>query len=310
MVDPRPAPLRGITPILVTPYDGHDRIAYEDVGRQVDHLATLPVTAIGVGFGSDIARLTDRERDDLVSVVAATARGRKPVMAAVNGNATRAIVDRATLMLRAGATVLMVTPPGAVSSPTTDAIVEAYAAVARETEAAIVVQDAPGFTGTAMSPELLARIAREVPGVVAVKIEATPPAPKVGRVAALDHGSAAVLGGAGGIDFWHELGRGADGTVPGVAMAELFLAVQAHHDAGEGDLARRLFNRHLPLIALAVRDMDTLFAVQHQLLSRRGITSRTGLRSPFAADPGLAAEVDTLMADLDIASATWVPRQA
>ena len=86
--------------------------------------------------------------------------------------------------------------------------------------------------------------------VCALKIEAVPPAPKVGRVAALDHAGVAVLGGAGGIDFWHELERGADGTVPGVAMAELFLAVQAHHDAGDRDAARRLFNRHLPLIAL------------------------------------------------------------
>lgn len=309
MSDHRPTPLRGITPILVTPYDHHERISFEDVGRQVDHLARLPVTAIGVGFGSDIIRLTDRERDDLVSVVAATARGRKPVMAAVNGNSTRAIVDRATLMLRAGATVLMVTPPGAVSSPTPASILATYAAVARETEAAIVVQDAPGFTGTAMSPELLASIAAEVPGVVAVKIEAVPPAPKVGRVAALDHGDAAILGGAGGIDFWHELQRGADGTVPGVAMAELFLAVQALHDAGDADGSRRLFNRHLPLIALATRDMDTFFAVQHQLLMARGITSRGGMRSPHGADPGLAAEVEVLLSDLGISGAAWEPQQ-
>ena len=121
------------------------------------------MTAIGVGFGSDIVRMTDRERDDLVSVVAATARRRKPVMAAVNGNSTRAIVDRAVLTLRAGADILMVTPPGAVASPTADAIVDTYAQVSRETEAPIVVQDAPGFTGTPMSPELLARIAQEVP---------------------------------------------------------------------------------------------------------------------------------------------------
>lgn len=311
MSDHRPTtPLRGITPILVTPYDHHERISFEDVGRQVDHLARLPVAAIGVGFGSDIVRLTDRERDDLVSVVAASTRGRRPVMAAVNGNSTRAIVDRATLMLRAGASVLMVTPPGAVSSPTPESIVATYAAVARETAAAIVVQDAPGFTGTTMSPELLARIAVDVPGVVAVKIEAVPPAPKVGRVAALDHGDAAILGGAGGIDFWHELQRGADGTVPGVAMAELFLAVQALHDAADADAARTLFNRHLPLIALATRDMDTFFAVQHQLLVARGITSRSGLRSPHGEDPGLAAEVEVLMADLGISGAVWEPLQA
>jgi dihydrodipicolinate synthase/N-acetylneuraminate lyase len=308
MNEHRPAPLRGITPIIVTPYDHHDRIVFDDVASQVDHLARLDVAAIGIGFGSDIVRLTDRERDDLVSVAAATVRGRRRILAAVGGNATRAIVDRALLTLRAGADILMVTPPGAVASPTPDAIVDAYVRVGQETGAPIVVQDAPGFTGTAMSPELLVRIAREVPQVVALKIEAVPPAPKVGMIAAADHAGVAVLGGAGGMDFWHELERGADGTVPGSAMAELFLAVQALHAAGDRDAARTLFNRHLPLLVLAARDMDTFFAVQHQLLHTRGITTATRLRTPSAIDPGLATEVSTLMADLAIGPGTWVPR--
>ena len=118
------------------------------------------------------------------------------------------------------------------------------------------------------------------------------------------------MGGAGGIDFWHELQRGADGTVPGVSMAELFLAVQALHDAGERDAARHLFNRHVPLIALASRDMDTFFAVQHQLLSIRGITTTTRQRTPSATDPGLAAEVETLLADLAIGPGAWEPGAA
>lgn len=307
MVDSPYAPLHGITPILATPYDHHDRIAFDDVASQVDHLIGLPVAAVGIGFGSDIARMTDRERDDLVSVASATSRGRRPVLAGVGGNATRAIVDRALLTLRAGADILMVTPPGALGSPTPDAIVATYAAVAQETGAPIVVQDAPGFTGTVLSPELLLRIAREVPGVVALKIEAVPPAPKVGRVVALEPAGVAVLGGAGGLDFWHELERGAGGTVPGVAMAELFLAILALHRAGDRSAGRALFNRHLPLLALAGRDMDTFFAVQHQVLATRGITTRTGARSPSVTDPGLAAEVQVLLDDLGIRERAWNP---
>ena len=159
-------------------------------------------------------------------------------------------------------------------------------------------QDAPGFTGTTMPPDLLARIAREVPQVCALKIEALPPAPKVGRIASLDRAGVALLGGAGGIDFWHELGRGADGTVPGVAMAELFVAIQDRHDRGAHAEGRRLFARHLPLIALAGRDMDTFFALQMELLRRRGIIRSTRLRTPSGSDPGLIGELDALLADL------------
>lgn len=298
----RPAPLRGITPILVTSYDAGERIVADDIARQADHLVGTGVTAVGIGFGSDIVRLTDRERDELVAVVAQAVGGRVPVMAPSGANSTRAAIGRAEETLAAGATHLMVTPPGAVASPTPDGIVDYYAAIGQETGAPIVVQDAPGFTGTAMGPELLARIAREVPQVCALKIEAMPPAPKVGKVAHLDRAGVALLGGAGGIDFWHELMRGADGTVPGAAMAELFVAVQRHHGAGAHDAGRTLFTRHLPLLSLAARDGDTFFAVQLELLRRRGIVRSTRLRSPSGSDPALLGELEVLLADLGTAS--------
>jgi len=47
-VTERPA-LAGITPILATPYREDGRIAIDDIERQVDHLAGLAVTAIGIG---------------------------------------------------------------------------------------------------------------------------------------------------------------------------------------------------------------------------------------------------------------------
>jgi len=158
-----------------------------------------------------------------------------------------------------------------------------------------------------MSAELLARMGREIPGVDALKIETVPPAPKVGAVAAIEHGQAAVLGGAGALDFYHELERGADGTVPGVGMAELFIAVQARHRAGDRDGARRLFNRYLPLLAVRARSLDTFFAAQLRILARRGIVRRTAIRPPASVDPLLAGEVDALLDDLVIGKRRWEP---
>ena len=302
--------LGGIIPILSTAYDERDRVALDDIARQVDHLAGLHVTAVGIGFGSDIVRLTEAERDELVRAAAKAADGRVPVMSSAGGNSIRSGLDRAAAAVAAGASILMVTPPGASSSPSPMDLVDYYAAIARETGVPIMVQDAPGFTGTSMSAELLARIGREIAGVAAIKIETVPPAPKVGVVAALDHGDAAVLGGAGGIDFYHELERGADGTVPGVAMAELFIAVHALHRAGDRAAARRLFNRYLPILAIPNRGLDSFFAAQLQILARRGIVRRTRPRSPASVDPLLPGEVDALLDDLGIGAREWVPSEA
>jgi len=299
--------LVGIIPILATPYGTDDRIAIDDIVREVDHLAGLDVAAIGIGFGSDILRLSDAERDALVRAVADASSGRKRIMASAGGNSIRSALDRAVAARAAGAELLMVTPPGASSSPSPSALMDYYAAIGREMATAIVVQDAPSFTGTTMPAELLAGLGRDIPEVVALKIETMPPAPKVGAVAALDHGHAAILGGAGGIDFYHELERGADGTVPGVAMAELFLAVQVRHRAGDRDGARRLFNRYLPLLSIAARGGDTFFAVQLQVLARRGIVRRTAIRPPSGVDPRLADEVDVILRDLGIGAESWEP---
>jgi len=299
--------LAGIIPILGTPYDADGRIAIDDIVREVDHLAGLDVVAIGIGFASDILRLTDAERDGLVRAVADAASGRRLIMASAGGDSIRSALDRAVATCAAGADVLMVTPPGASSAPSPSDLVAYYEAIARETPASIVVQDAPAATGTTMPAELLAAIARGNPGVAALKIETMPPAPKVGSVAALDHGDAAVLGGAGGIDFYHELQRGADGTVPGVAMTELFLAVHARHRAGDRDGARALFNRHLPLLTIAARGGDTFQAVQLRILARRGIVRSTGIRPPWNLDPHLANEVDVLLDDLGVGPGTWEP---
>ncbi len=302
----RPA-LAGITPILATPYREDGRIALDDIERQVDHLAGLEVTAIGIGFGSDILRLTDAERDGLVRTVAGAAAGRRPVLASAGANSLRAALDRATATRDAGADILMVTPPGASSSPTPAALADYYATIGDAIGLPVVVQDAPGLTGTTMSAALLAGLGRDISRVAAIKIETMPPAPKVGDVVALPHGAAAILGGAGGIDFYHELERGADGTVPGVAMAELFVAVFGRHASGDRAGARRLFNRYLPLLSIATRGGDTFFAVQLEILARRGIVERTAIRPPSDVDPRLAAEVGVLLDDLGIGEGPWRP---
>lgn len=308
MTSERPS-LAGITPILATSYREDGRIAFEDIARQVDHLAGVGVTAVGIGFGSDILRLTDAERDELVRAAADAAAKRRPILASAGGNSVRSGLDRALATRDAGADILMVTPPGATSSPSTAGLIDYYATICRETRVPVVIQDAPGLTGTVMPAELLARLGREVPGVAAIKIETMPPAPKVGAVVALDHGPAAILGGAGGIDFYHELERGADGTVPGVAVAELFVAIQARHGAGDRDGARRLFHRYLPLLSIASRGGDTFFAVQLEILRRRGIVRQTAIRAPSDIDPGLAGELAVLLDDVGIDDGPWRPER-
>jgi dihydrodipicolinate synthase/N-acetylneuraminate lyase len=297
----RAVKLDGIIPILSMTFHDDDTIDHASLLAQAEFLIETGVTGVGFGFGSEIYRLTDAERDAALSGVATGLAGRIPIIVATGANSTHATVLRSTAARDAGATVLMIVPP-TYSSAGPDEVFAHYATIAEQVGLPIIVQDAPSMTGVIMSDTLMARLANEVELVVAIKIEVIPPAPKVGTVVAKLAGSASVLGGAGGIDFAHEMERGAVGTIPGAALPELFVAVwQAFRD-GRNAEGRALFNRFLPLLNLSGRSTDTFLFVQKEILRRRGILPNARLRTPSERiDPLFIGELDAMLADLGIA---------
>lgn len=291
--------LDGIIPILATPYDDHGNVAGDALRRQIDHFVGQGLLTCGIGFGSDILRLTEAERDRMVATVTGHANGSIRLMVSCGANSVQAALERASATAQAGADLLMVTPPGGLGQPDPEAIFDYYAAISEHVGLPIVAQDAPGMGGVQMSVALLGRLGRELPGVVALKIESIPSAPKISAIVGELAGAASVLGGAGGLDFYHELERGASGTVPGAGMPAVFRRVFDLHRAGERDEARRLFNSYLPLLCLSNRSYDTFLFVQLELLRRQGVVlaalSRTPRESP---DQRLGSELDQLLNDL------------
>jgi dihydrodipicolinate synthase/N-acetylneuraminate lyase len=69
---------------------------------------------------------------------------------------------------------------------------------------------------------------------------------------------------------------------------------------GDEASARKLFNRILPLLVLSNRDMSTFLFMQKYLLQRRGVLSRSNLRTPHSAlDPHLIQEIEEMLVAID-----------
>jgi 2-keto-3-deoxy-L-arabinonate dehydratase len=298
--------LRGVVPILMTPVLEDGEIAWDDLRREVEFLVAQGVSAYGFGFGSEVFRLTEAERDAALEVVVRQTDGRAHVIANVLAGSTPAAVERADAARTIGADAVMLPPP-AFSTPDPQALFHHYEAVAREVGSPIVVQDAPGMSGIELSPELLLRLAHEVELVVALKVEAEPSAPKIGRIVRALDSDVSVLGGGAGLDLLHELERGAHGTMPGAALADAFLRVWRLHQAERRKEARREFDRLLPLLVLGTRTLDTFLFVEKEILRRRGVFSTARLRLPAQPpDPELRAELDKLLDTLDVLQTTGV----
>lgn len=297
-------PLSGVVPILMTPVLEDDEIGWDDLCREVDFLIGHGIRTFGFGFGSEVFRLTDSERDDALDVVVQHTARRAHVIANVLAGSTAAAVRRAEVAKSSGASAVML--PGPVFSNADQAsLFRHYATVAETVDLPIVVQDAPAMSGTELTTDLLARLARELEQVVALKIESEPSAPKIGRIVAELDGEVAVLGGGAGLDFLHELDRGAHGTMPGPGLCDWFLRVWHLHREGRADEARDVFQRLLPLLVLALRSMDTFLFVEKEILRRRGVVSTARLRLPVSPpEPTLLAELDSLLEQLDLS--LWV----
>jgi 2-keto-3-deoxy-L-arabinonate dehydratase len=291
----RPVRLEGVVPILMTPVLDGGEIAWSDLEREVDFLLGQGVAAYGFGFGSEVFRLTEAERDTALEVVVRQTAGRASVIANVLAGSTPAAVERAEAAKAIGADAIMLPPPQ-FGPPDQQALFHHYATVAAEVGSPIVVQDAPGMSGLELSADLLLRLAHELEQVVALKVEAEPSAPKIDRIVRALDGDVSVLGGGAGLDLLHELERGAHGTMPGAALADAFLRVWRLHRDGRDEEARREFERLLPLLVLGLRSMDTFLFVEKEILRRRGVFTSAQVRLPAPApEPALVAEVTNLL---------------
>jgi dihydrodipicolinate synthase/N-acetylneuraminate lyase len=285
----------GIMPILVMPFTADETIDHASLARLVDFVFDAGAKGTGLGYGSEIFRLTEAERDEALITVAMAARGRGHIIVATGANSTRATVARSQRARELGGTLLMITPPAFAAGAGDDAVLRHYRTVADEVGLPIIVQDAPSMSGVTMSDALIARLCREIDLVVSVKVEVIPPAPKVAAVKRVVGEHATVLGGAGGIDWFHELGRGADGTIPGAAITEMFVEVERAYRAGDEARAREVFLRYQPLLALGFRSGDCFLYTQKEFLRRRGVLATNLLRSPHEpVDAAFRAEFDAL----------------
>lgn len=288
---------RGVTAILSTPFRGDESVDHDALAAQVRAAIGWGAGAVGLGFASEVHRMDAAELDEVVATVAQAAGGEVAVMGHAWGGSVQAILGRIEASARAGATVVMVPTP--LLMPTDPRAAAAFfTVIADASPIPIVVQDAPGVTGVTVPVPVLAALLAHG-NVVAVKVEAQPSAPKVAEVVALADGAAGVLGGGGGLDFWHELQRGASGTMPSSGFTDLFVTIQRLFEAGEREQSRRIFNRLVPFLSVCTRSFDTYAVAQKHVLSWRGIHGTSALRRPHEhADTALTDELRRMWADV------------
>jgi 4-hydroxy-tetrahydrodipicolinate synthase len=234
----------------------------------------------------------------VVETVVKETRGRVPVAVGVSASGTHLATAFARMAREHGADALMVAPPAGLKN--LDAVAEYYGTVAAATGLPIVLQDEPVTTQVNMPAPFIAQLCADLPAIEAVKLEEPPTLPKITRLRALFGSRVAIFGGLGGVYFFEELSRGADGAMTGFPYPEALRAIREHFVAGRRDEARALFYRWLPLIRYESQPgatPGTAVGIRKEILRRRGWIASALVRPPAPAlDAGTHAELGELLA--------------
>ena len=292
----------GIFHIMATPFDQNGVLDLDGIPRLVEHALGAGVRGITIlGIAGEAHRLTDEERRRVVERVAKDVAGRVPVVVGVSASGTHLAQAFARMSRDHGADAVMVAPP--TGTKNLDLVSEYYGAVAAAAHAPIVVQDEPITTQVTMPAPFIARIVAEVPAVEAVKLEEAPTLPKITRLRAVCPRRVAIFGGLGGVYFFEELSRGADGAMTGFPYPEALAGIRDHFIAGRRAAARELFYRWLPLIRYESQPgavPGTSIAIRKEILRRRGWIASATVRAPASGlDPGTFEELAEILAMVD-----------
>ena len=286
--------LEGVFNILATPFD-------KEYGVDIQSLKTLVEFQIDKGAGGltilgvmgEAAKLTVEERSLVMETILSVTKNRLPVVVGTSHQDIQTCISLSKASFEAGANGVMIALPK-MDEPTDDNIVAFYKTIAARIDGPIVVQDYPPVNDIYMSPDVLARIAEEIPNARYLKLEDPPLMQKITAIRGRTD-KFSIFGGLGGMFFLEELQRGAAGTMTGFAFTEVLVAVYTAFRRGDQTAAELIFDRYLPLIRFENQPVINL-TIRKELLFRRGAIACSTPRKPFALiDAGTSNEIERVL---------------
>jgi 4-hydroxy-tetrahydrodipicolinate synthase len=263
-----PQALRGVWPIVTTPFDEAGQLDLYSLARVAEHV--IGGGAHGLVYpaiASEFQTLTLEERRAAVEHLLSVVDRRLPAIVGVSsrdeGTSPTDLAEHAARC--SAAAVMFMPPPGASAS----AIRAVLAAIADASDLPIILQNAPPPLGPALGIDAMRGVIDDTGHVRYVKEETPPCGQRITRLLApRPTNLLGVFGGAGGRFAIDELARGALGSMPACEFTAIHVGIYERCSAGDWAEARRLFNMLLPLL-----NFESVFrtAATKQILHRLGV---------------------------------------
>jgi len=225
--------------------------------------------------------ISDEERSILTREILEHVAGRVPVIVTTSHFSSAICAERSRQAEALGAAMVMIMPPyhGATIRVSERGIEEFFRTVSDAIAIPIMIQDAP-VSGTTLSADFLAKLAREVAAVAYFKIEVPFAANKLRQL--IELGGAHVEGpwdGEEAITLMADLDAGATGAMTGGAYPDGLVPIVRDYLAGNREAAQRGYDRWLPLINYENRQCGLLAC--KALMKEGGVIACEAPRHPI-----------------------------
>ena len=273
--------IKGICPIIATPFTECGEVDYDDLSRLVKTLIKGGCDAVTLfGIAGEYYKLSDDERKRMVEVTVKAAKecGGKTIIS-VTDHATEVAVKTAKMFEEMGADCLMMLPPFFLK-PGASYLYEHMKAIGNAVQIPIMAQYAPEQTGVAISPETFVKLQSECPNIVYYKIECKPAGPYVTNLMKLTDGSMKIFVGNAGFQFIECADRGAIGAMPGCSMYDVYIDMYNKYASGDRAGAIEVHNTLLPMLNHIRQNVEQIISFEKRILKRRGIIKSDYCRRP------------------------------
>jgi len=278
---PKPeAEIRGMVPILATPFNEDESFDFPSLKRLIEYLLAEGVDGFAVLANASEGHLLDEdEKKRLASEVIGIVDGRKPVVVSITHFGAKAASDKAEWAEKEGASCVLTLPPffGRWRSGVRS-IREYLLRISDAIDIPIMLQDHP-LTDMEVRPGDLCELIRDVPGLDYLKMEVDISPVKIRQVLSdVPDTFQGILTGMGGIRLFWELEAGAVGCMPACIPAKPLADIIHLHWEGRRDEAFEIFRHWLPFIEFLLR-LGRRDIVKEYLVER-GIFTSAKLREP------------------------------
>jgi 4-hydroxy-tetrahydrodipicolinate synthase len=245
---------KGIIAYPVTPFsEATGEVDHDALRQGIERLIDDGVHAIApLGSTGESAYLSDAEWDAAADESLRAVRKRVPVVVGISDLTTANAVRRARFAERAGADAVMVLPIS-YWKLTEQEIFDHYATIAGSVGIPIMVYNNPATSGIDLTPQLIARLVREIDNVTMVK-ESTGDIQRMHALYRASDGEIPFYNGSNPLAL-EALCAGAAGwcTAAPNLIPKLTLDLFAAVSNGALDEARKLFYKQLPVLEFILK---------------------------------------------------------